>query len=261
MKKGSISQKLGVSYDFLFLFDLLAHSFGLEPTLRVLTHSDLIFYQICKPNIDLVSNLKLFEDKVKVTWSPADIERWLQTATQRSIVVDCYEVTIFSKEELVNRTITVPAKPLLKMTCSSDLLLIPGSAEADPEIKEAEHYDTWFFDLNGGRTEYVITIACIIGKSRMKGEKLVTHLVPYGPQNTRSGMVKTAYTNKVEIFWDPPNGEFTKYVLTVDKLSDKTVMKRVMENLSYKLTTYTILGLEPGEQYKIKLGTILKIMI
>jgi hypothetical protein len=25
---------------------------------------------------------------------------------------------------------------------------------------------------NGGRTEYVITIACMIGKSRMKGEKV-----------------------------------------------------------------------------------------
>ena len=28
-----------------------------------------------------------------------------------------------------------------------------------------------------------------------------------------------------------------------------------MENLSSKLTTYTILGLEPGESYKIELGT------
>jgi hypothetical protein len=30
---------------------------------------------------------------------------------------------------------------------------------------------------------------------------------------------------------------------------------RVMENISSKLTTYTILGLEPGESYKIELGT------
>ena len=28
-----------------------------------------------------------------------------------------------------------------------------------------------------------------------------------------------------------------------------------MENISSKLTTYTILGLEPGESYKIELGT------
>jgi len=30
---------------------------------------------------------------------------------------------------------------------------------------------------------------------------------------------------------------------------------RVMENISSNLTTYAILGLEPGESYKIELGT------
>jgi hypothetical protein len=54
-----------------------------------------------------------------------------------------------------------------------------------------------FYDLNGGRTEYVITIACMIGKSRMKGEKVVTNLVPYGPEKPRSGMVRSAGTRQV----------------------------------------------------------------
>ena len=36
-------------------------------------------------------------------------------------------------------------------------------------------YSTWFLDLNGGRTEYVITIACMIGKSRMKGYYLLVN--------------------------------------------------------------------------------------
>lgn len=151
-------------------------------------------------------------------------------------------------------------------------------------------YSTWFLDLNGGRTEYVITIACMIGKSRMKGEKVVTNLVPYGAEKPRTGMSKTSSTHSVEIFWDPPKGEFTKYLLSVDKLSDKNVVKpndllrlssaasrsskaeidlaistefddetvrpnvRVMD-LSHKLTTYQILGLEPGEKYRIELGT------
>ena len=62
--------------DFLFLFDLLAHTCGLESTLRVLTHSDEKFYQICKPNIDLGGeHLTLEEDKLKIVWKPADIER------------------------------------------------------------------------------------------------------------------------------------------------------------------------------------------
>lgn len=28
---------------------------------------------------------------------------------------------------------------------------------------ENQFYNTWFYDLHGGRTEYVITIACMIG--------------------------------------------------------------------------------------------------
>ena len=168
---------------------------------------------------------------------------------------------------------------------------------------------TWFFDLNGGRTEYVITIACIVGRSRMKGAKIVRNLIPYGPEKSRSGMVKKAEnnpgTNQIEIFWDPPRGEFTKYFLNIEKASEKifsiediitgNLMKgnrsdsksvfvqsnilnlttclqgssfdvanehsvstpiRVVHYLSPKLTTYTILGLEPGEKYAIELGTM-----
>jgi hypothetical protein len=62
------------------------------------------------------------------------------------------------------------------------------------------HFLQRFYDLHGGRREYVITIACMIGKSRMKGEKVVTNLVPYGPEKPRSGMVKLAGTNQVRIF-------------------------------------------------------------
>jgi len=128
----------------------------------------------------------------------------------------------------------------------------------------------------------------------MKGEKVVTNLVPYGPEKPRSGMIKLAGVNQVEIFWDPPKGDFTKYYLNIDRLSDKDFLrpesllrlnsarsatrsqgssidlvdgigetaavasrpnKRVMENISSKLTTYTILGLDPGESYQIELGT------
>ena len=57
-----------------------------------------------------------------------------------------------------------------------------------------------FEDLSGGKTEYVITIACMIGKSRMKGEKVVTTLLPYGPEKPRTGMVKDAGMNQVRYF-------------------------------------------------------------
>ena len=63
---------------------------------------------------------------------------------------------------------------------------IPSSADVESrsdDIPESDAgsrnrpnvYSTWFLDLNGGRTEYVITIACMIGKSRMKGYYLLVN--------------------------------------------------------------------------------------
>ncbi len=39
--------------------------------------------------------------------------------------------------------------------------------------------------FSGGKTEYIVTIACVIGRSRMKGERVVTNLLPYGPEKPR----------------------------------------------------------------------------
>lgn len=257
--------------DFLFLFDLLAHSCGIESTLRVLTHSDDTFHEICKPNINFRDFLVLEEDRINISWKAADIERWLhlgrkRSRDQRSINLNSYELTIFPAESMRN-TQTIPAK---------------GNGHID------QNYSTWFCDLQGGKTEYVITIACLIGKSRMKGEKIVTTLVPYGPERPVTGMLKSAGTRQAEIFWDPPRGEFTKYTLVVDKILQESLVPegmqgntkcaslvslssisavsrvfhvdeehtRTMENLSNKLTTYTIMGLEPGSKYRVELGTL-----
>ena len=97
----------GSGKDFLFLFDLLAHTSGLESTLRVLTHSDEKFYEICKPNFEHKDHIQLEEDKMKIVWGPADIERWLQfgkrsSSAQRAIEIDSYEVTIFPAETVKN---------------------------------------------------------------------------------------------------------------------------------------------------------------
>ena len=103
----------GSGKDFLFLFDLLAHTSGLESTLRVLTHSDENFYEICKPNFEQKDHIQLEEDKMKIVWGPADIERWLQfgkrsSSAQRAIEIDSYEVTIFPAQ-CVKNTHTLPA--------------------------------------------------------------------------------------------------------------------------------------------------------
>ena len=47
----------------------------------------------------------------------------------------------------------------------------------------------------------------------MPGERIVTTLLPYGPEKPRAGIVKTVLTDAVEISWEPPKGGFTKYVL------------------------------------------------
>ena len=269
----SLNGEEGGGKDFLFLFDLLAHNCGLESTLRVLTHSDDYFYEICKPNLD-ENCLLVEEDKLKVSWLPADIEKWLRRAvgkgepSQGSIALESYEVTVYPAETVRN-TRTLPVKNLTKENMNGE-------------------YSAWFYDLSGGKTEYVLTIACIIGKSRMRGEKVITSLVPYGPERPRNGIVEKSGTNKVEIFWDPPKGDFTKYVLCIDRAEvshpgasrrnsslnivqvtsearekgevrpdaaefDQSNLRRI--ELSSKLVRYTILGLDPGELYTVELGT------
>ena len=53
----------------------------------------------------------------------------------------------------------------------------------------------------------------------------MANLVPYGPEKPRSGMVKSAGTHQVEIFWDPPKGEFTKYTLLIEKIGANLPMR------------------------------------
>ena len=179
--------------DFLFLFDLLSHSSGIESTLRVLTHADDNFRELCQPKVE-IDNVKVEEDKLKVVWQPAILELWLEGNSHKGLHVDSYDVTIFPTETVDHCKTLVPKQ----------------------KNTESGNYTAWFFDLEGGKTEYVITIACVIGKSRMKGERIVTTLLPYGAVKPRNGIVKSSGTDEVEISWQPPKGSFTKYVLWVD---------------------------------------------
>ncbi|TRY63902.1 hypothetical protein TCAL_14320 [Tigriopus californicus] len=249
--------------DFLFLFDFLAHSYDLESTLRVLTHSDEVFHAICKPNLLLEHDVHVEEDKVEIKWREAEIDHWLKnrkksSSWMRNVTIDSYEVTIFPAET-VNHSQTISSNT--------------GSI-----------YAACFRDLSGGKTEYVITIACKVGSSRMKGEKVVTHLAPRGPEKPRNGMLKDHGPTHVDIQWVPPKGDFTKYVLLVDRISvdvspirnapdnpvvlrdasassERTIIDDVTQvnhfeyYLSSKLCEYCIHGLKPSECYRIQLGT------
>ena len=107
--------------DFLFLFDMLAHTCGIEITLRVLTHSDEQFYKIFRPNLVVRPNSQAHveEDKLKVEWHPCLAEKWLNpnnvsrdlnynsstwipSFVTRIIDIDSYEATIFPAEKVKN---------------------------------------------------------------------------------------------------------------------------------------------------------------
>ena len=53
----------------------------------------------------------------------------------------------------------------------------------------------------------------------------------------RGGILKTANTNEVEIAWEPPKGDFTKYVLTVENLvpGPKGVPRAIIPRLLYRV--------------------------
>ncbi|XP_023334449.1 uncharacterized protein LOC111705966 isoform X2 [Eurytemora carolleeae] len=261
-----------IGSDFIFLMDLLAHSSGLESTLRVLTHSDETFRRICLPRLTFdADHIMAEETSLTITWSAAKIEEWLVEHSHRGIMVDCYDVTIFPAESIKN---TVSKKAKLK--------------KARQELLDIDNnYTACFTDLEGGRTEYIVTIACVIGRSRMKGERIVTNLLPFGPVKPRNGMCKSTETHEVEISWETPKGDFTKYVLIVDPILDAAkpdgregklqsssgirfndresvdmdLNPSLMPNglqeieISSKATCFSLTNLSPGEAYKIELKT------
>ena len=265
VKKGEDSWDIDIDIsetnnDFVFLFDLLAHTAGIESTLRVLTHADETFRKICLPKLETEDHVKVYEDKLRVKWKPASLESWLESNQHKGIIVDSYDVTIYPAES-INNSVT-------KRTDEKD---------------SSGSYSTTFLDLLGGKTEYIVTIACVIGKSRMKGERIVTNLLPYGPEKPHGGRIcKNFSTKDVEIEWEKPKGGFTKYVLFIDNNMQATnpifnkYSSRIYKNvdnigstssfgtaikdytekeLMSSLTNYKITGLSPGEAYGITLLT------
>jgi hypothetical protein len=60
--------------DFLFLFDLIAHTCGLPATLRVLSYTAPKFERLCQPVVMPERDLVLTETSLGVSWSPAPLE-------------------------------------------------------------------------------------------------------------------------------------------------------------------------------------------
>ena len=60
--------------DFLFLFDLIAHTCGLPATLRVLSYTAPKFERLCQPVVNPAKDLELTETTLRVAWSPAPLQ-------------------------------------------------------------------------------------------------------------------------------------------------------------------------------------------
>ena len=76
-------------------------------------------------------HIKVEEDKLKVIWNAALVEKWLVSNEHREIKVNSYDVTIFPAESSKN-SVTKKAK------------LTTNSMD-----KDADKYSAWFFDLAG----------------------------------------------------------------------------------------------------------------
>ena len=170
-------------------------------------------------------------------WRPAEIEKWLQRNFYKDLKVDSYDVTIYPAESFKN-----------KLTKKGQL-----RSHLSPEWQ----YEAEFTDLQGGNMEYVVTIVTVIGKSRMKGERIVTYLAPFGPEEHPEGLCYNIRTNSVQLRWELPKGHFMKYVLIVTAKEEDPIEKE----FSKKLSRYTLTGLKQNKLYKAtlwtKTGTIL----
>ena len=102
--------------------------------------------------------MRVEEEKLKVYWKPASIETWLEENDHKGLQVEFYVVTIFPKES-INTSFVTKIK--------------------EDRDKEG-NYSAWFYDLQGGKTEYVLTIACGLGRSRMKGEQVRNNYLEQG---------------------------------------------------------------------------------
>ena len=175
--------------DFLFLFDLVAHSCGLPATLRVLTYTAPTFAGLCQPVVKPgLADLVMGPDRIKVLWTPCPLQS-IKTAKQ--IMIQKYVVTIFP-------------------SATSNMI----TKEAGEGQHEAE-----FTDLIGGKREYVVTISAIIGDAKMKGVSHTTFLPPHPPQNLAYAHLEdTTEGAAVRIRWSRPKGEFDRYILKVAEL-------------------------------------------
>ena len=233
--------------DFLFLFDLVAHTCGQPATLRVLSYTAPTFAKLCQPAL---KNVTMTETSIKLCWEPCPLQH---IESSKPLIVQKYVTTIFPYSRHHMKTITA---------------------------KENEH-EVEFKDLVGGKREYVVTLSAIIGDAKMKGVNRTTYLPPYPPQklNCVNTDNEESHGSKIKIKWTRPKGEFDKYILKVFPLERRKISGALSPpsyfpnryNNSFKHNRekepdeiwlgsdeveYEMNNLKPGDRYQVELRTM-----
>eukprot|EP00092_Neocalanus_flemingeri_P001833 GFUD01001954.1.p1 GENE.GFUD01001954.1~~GFUD01001954.1.p1 ORF type:complete len:952 (+),score=205.85 GFUD01001954.1:214-3069(+) len=233
--------------DFLFLFDLVAHTCGQPATLRVLSYTAPTFAQLCQPSLQ---NVTMTENSIKLSWKPCPLQH---IESSKRLIVQKYVATIFPFSRHHMKTILA---------------------------QENEH-EVEFKDLVGGKREYVVTLSAIIGDAKMKGVNRTTYLPPFPPQKLNCINVdsEAIHATKIKINWTRPKGEFEKYILKVlpveprkhsSSLSPPSYFPYRYNNsfkhnrerepdeiwLGSEEVEYEMNNLKPGERYQLELRTM-----
>ena len=87
----------------------------------------------------------------------------------------------------------------------------------------------------------------------MKGERIVTYLAPFGPEQHPEGLYYNVKTHSAQLRWELPKGGLMKYVLILI-LSSKDE-KPIEKEFSKKLSRYTLTGLKHSKLYTVTLWT------
>ena len=193
--------------DFLFLFDLVAHSCGQPATLRVLSYTAPTFYELCKPELQEVT---MTESSIRLTWNPCKLQS-MEVSNQ--LEVQKYVVTIF---------------PTVKHV----------SYEMSAEDNQHEYE---FKDLAGGKSEYIVTVSTIIGDAKMRGVTTTRYLPPFPPQNLDCRELDNdnrARGSRIKVRWSRPKGAFDKYILKVVCPGEQQKTESVPDGRPVKLPSY-----------------------
>ena len=201
-KDGGVVESRGE--DFLFLFDLVAHSCGQPATLRVLSYTAPTFYELCKPEVE---DVIMTESSIKLSWKPCKLQN---IEVSKQLEVQKYVITIYPTDK--HRTYEVAAN--------------------------LDYHEYKFTDLSGGKNEYIVTISAIIGDAKMKGVTTTRHLPPFPPQNLNCEQLENvdgSPTTRIRVRWARPKGEFTKYILKVVCPSDRKLSQEA-DNVDGKIS-------------------------